>query len=658
MLSIEHIRLAYRKLKRLVYYDKTDLCLRLRLAEFECDPAFEKRLLAVEKLVNSENPISNPLFNRWLKETNFRIVPKKLDNNECLTTDNKTDDGKFLSNVTSAEVFNVTKVNYFFDGPVELHLIAVLWIMTEGRFLDAQLGDECYGSRLDEGIGTPDDKSARLFRKYHERYARWRDSGIRKAKQLLAEEKKNVCILGLDVQEYYYHIQLNFDAIARAVYKESLELADREEFLVELASPSSLLKCLEAICLSYRKKIEPSLKITHRHLLDSNVGIPIGLCSSPLLADWYLKNFDKAVKRLVRPAYYGRYVDDILMVIPTSENLSKEKHPVTTFMDRVLVQAGLLHEPKEYRYEIVKPGGLFLQQSKCILQYFEAKHSIAGLEKFQKKLEENGSDFLLLPVDEGDSSLEEVAYELLYEGSVNKFRSVKGMAENRYELAKHLAKQTMLHLLTDDPPDPEISFGLMKFFKGKNAIEFHDLWERVLTFFLSANDKKASVAFAKQLKAEVDRVRFLDDGIITNYLKDSLMSHLDHCQAMAAALSESNPQISVRHQESDSAMLRKANLIRHQFVRLPLLNYTNYSGSLLTRKVEAAVKQDSSMLAYSPRYVNFDECLLLAKSGDVKLAKVSAFQWATEMYEAINGRKAEGMEWNSVPVEEVSNDSL
>ena len=64
------------------------------------------------------------------------------------------------------------------------------------------------------------------------------------------------------------------------------------------------------------------------------------------------------------------------------------------------------------------------------------------------------------------------------------------------------------------------------------------------------------------------------------------------------------------------------------------------------------------MLAYSPRYVNFDECLLLAKSGDVKLAKVSAFQWATEMYEAINGRKAEGMEWNSVPVEEVSNDSL
>src|SRR4030042_958437 len=106
---------------------------------------------------------------------------------------------------------------------------------------------------------------------------------------------------------------------------------------------------------------------------------------------------------------------------------------------------------------------LFLQQEKCILQYFDAKHSIAGLEKFQKKLEENASTFLLMPVDEADSSLEDVAYELLYEGSVNKFRSVKGMAENRYELAKYLARQTILHLLTDDPPDPKISFGLRKF---------------------------------------------------------------------------------------------------------------------------------------------------------------------------------------------------
>jgi hypothetical protein len=660
MLSTEHVRLAYRKLKQLVYYDKTDLCLRLRLAEFECDPDFEKRLLVVQKLVNSENSISNTLFNKWLKEINFRIIPKKLDNNRSSTAGSETEDGKFLSNVTSEKIFNVTKVNYFFDGPIELHLIAVLWIMAEGRFLDIQLGDECYGSRLDKGVGEADDKSPRLFRKYHELYARWRDSGIQKAKQLLTEEQKNVCILGLDVLEYYYNIRLDSSAIARAIHKESLESSDAKASLVELgSSPSSLLKCLEAICSSYRKKIEPFLKITHKHLLDFNIGIPIGLCSSPLLADWYLKNFDEAVKTHVRPAYYGRYVDDILMVIPVSEDLSKMEHPIMAFMDRILVQTGLLDKPKRGCYEIVKPGGLFLQQSKCILQYFDAKHSIAGLEKFQKKLEENSSNFLLLPVDEADNSLEEVAYELLYEGSVNKFRSVAGVTENRYELAKHLAKQTMLHLLTDDPPDPKVSLGLRKFFKGKNAIEFHDLWERVFTFFLAANDIKAQIAFAKQLKIELNRVRFSDNQMITKYLVTNLMFHLELSQAMAAALSEPNPQNAANNQRSASVMFRKANLIRHQFVRLPLLNYTNYPGSLLTRKVETAVKQDPIMIENSPRYVNFDECLLLSRSGDVKLDKISAFQWATEMYEALNGCKTDGMDWNFVQLEkDAPNDSL
>ena len=129
---------------------------------------------------------------------------------------------------------------------------------------------------------------------------------------------------------------------------------------------------------------------------------------------------------------------------------------------------------------------------------------------------------MLLPVDEADSSLEEVAYELLYEGSVNKFRSVKGTAENRYELAKHLSRQTILHLLTDDPPNPNISLGLRKFFRGKNAIEFHDLWERVFTFFFVADDAKSANTFFKQLRQEIKRVSYGHD-IITDLLINNLI---------------------------------------------------------------------------------------------------------------------------------------
>src|SRR5713101_5231271 len=90
----QFVHLGYRKLKSFVYYDKTDLCLRRRLAEFECDPAFETRLHAVMDVVNSEEPINEPLFKRWLEQISFRAVPKNFEEKENSSPD---DDGTFMS---------------------------------------------------------------------------------------------------------------------------------------------------------------------------------------------------------------------------------------------------------------------------------------------------------------------------------------------------------------------------------------------------------------------------------------------------------------------------------------------------------------------------------------------------------------------------------
>ncbi|MDO8282541.1 MAG: RNA-directed DNA polymerase [Thermodesulfovibrionia bacterium] len=642
----KHITAAYLKLKRFVYYDKTNLNLRHRLAEFECDTSFQNNLRNVLKVINSDNPLQTRAFKSWLNEISFRVVPKSFQDSKV----NVDDDGRFISNVTSEKEFCVEKVNYFFDGPIELHLISVLWIMFEGQILDRQLGTECYGARLEEGLDTSHDQSARLFRRYHELYARWRDSGIRKAKHLLTEEKTSICILGLDVQEYYYHIRLDFQKIAQSIYKN--EPGDNGKSKSKV-TPSTLLKCLEAICVEYQKQIAPLHRITHEHISPNTTGLPIGLCSSPLLANWYLRDFDKAVKKFIRPAYYGRYVDDILLVIPTEDDLSKEKSPVSSFINRLMVKTGILFEPHEKRYEIANPEGLFLQLDKCILQYFDSNHSIAGLEKFQKKLEENGSDFLLMPVDETGNSLEDIAYELLYDGSVNKFRSVQGLTENRYELAKHLAKQTILLLLTDDPPDPKIKFELQKFFKGKNAIKFHDLWERVLTFHLIANDSKAVRAFTKHLQSQIKHVCYKDQSSITEHLVSNLKEHLALALDMAKALGELDLLFPENDQSTVKNIFRHANLIRHHFVRIPLLNYTTYSGSLTSRSFKKMVKVDSHKLELSPRYVNFDECLLLADSRDVALNKNQPFQWAQNIYKMINGHEVDqGIEWISIEVNE------
>ena len=78
LISSEHIEIAYRKLKRLVYYDKTDLNLRLNLAEFECEAGFEERLFAIKQVVNSGDPLKEALFQKWLEKIDFRVIPKSL----------------------------------------------------------------------------------------------------------------------------------------------------------------------------------------------------------------------------------------------------------------------------------------------------------------------------------------------------------------------------------------------------------------------------------------------------------------------------------------------------------------------------------------------------------------------------------------------------
>jgi hypothetical protein len=634
------IQTAYRKLKSYVYYDKTDLRLRERLAKFECSNKFEANLLAVQQVADAAKPASDRRFKRWLRQIGCRVVPKKLGPARSATLAADELAGKFISNVTSSPHVDVETVNYFFDGPIELHLIAVLWLMREGRHLDAKLLPECCGSRLSPALHDENDDSLKLFNKYHEQYSRWRDTGIRTAKQLLVEERRSVAILGLDLREYFYRVALDFGEI-----REALRAAGA------LEDEGMLLGCIEAIGIAYRDCVAPLLSQTHPDLTESETGLPIGLCSSLVLANWYLQDFDAAVLKSLRPAYYGRYVDDILLVVSAIQDPNKsDENPVAAFISELLVRPRLLKSPVNGTYYLCLRPTLQLQQSKCILQYFDARHSIAGLEKFKKKLEQNGSDFLLLPVDEADNSMEDVAYELLYEGSVNKFRSVKGVAENRYELAKHLARQTILHLVTDDPPDRKVSQGLQKFFKGRCAIEYFDLWERVFTLLGIAGDKATAKAFLKQLRAEIPRVRHADDRV-TAKLVANLYEHLRLALAMADSVCEEDIGLSELLGDAPAEEFRRANLLRHHFVRAPLLNFTTYTGPLSERTLKTPAMRDSHKLIWSPRFLNFDECMLLAYSGNIQLGNATPFDFASIVFEAANRHAPMGVTWVEVSVE-------
>ena len=71
----ELVKTAYKKLKQMVYFDKSHLAQRKRLAEFECANDFEERLQRLVRLINSDEEIVRSKdFRGWLEEIDYNLI--------------------------------------------------------------------------------------------------------------------------------------------------------------------------------------------------------------------------------------------------------------------------------------------------------------------------------------------------------------------------------------------------------------------------------------------------------------------------------------------------------------------------------------------------------------------------------------------------------
>src|SRR5690606_9836454 len=126
-----------------------------------------------------------------------------------------------------------------------------------------------------------------------------RDESIIVAQNLLNEEK-NALFINLDIKDYFHSCRI-----------------DLENYFPVESDPTNVNQILKKIHEIYHKKLSTILK-SHsepsKELLDKSL-LPIGLLSSYVIANHYLNDFDKIIINKYKPAYYGRYVDDILLVL-------------------------------------------------------------------------------------------------------------------------------------------------------------------------------------------------------------------------------------------------------------------------------------------------------------------------------------------------------
>ncbi|WP_313305357.1 RNA-directed DNA polymerase [Empedobacter sp.] len=565
MISKEHIVEAYSKLKAYIYYDNFNLYLRKQLSDFESNNNTDKLFQELADDLNDylDKSKLNPSLKSKIDGISYFIIPKSFKSK-------KGSDTLLISNKDSKN-YKIDKITQLFKGSIQLHIISTLWIITEGVKLQSKIGKDNYGYHLPINKSTNKIESEKLlFTKYFDKYQEWRDKGIKAAKQQI-DEQNNVLLISLDIKNFFHSCSINFEELKKDLKNENRSLTD----------------LIQIICEKYTDIIG-----TNHSKSNNNLPLlPIGLVSSGVIANWFLSDFDKKLKEKTTPVYYGRYVDDIFIVV---SNVDEPKNDIIEWLknkyfydDNPLKITNEKEEVKYLSFSGSKYEGLKIQSDKLKLYYFNHEWPHAMLNKFQKTLEENSSAFWFLPDEEEmKDSLDDEAYDLKYEDTINKFRSISEIKASKYGASVFLAKKIKLAILHNSIPDDKITFQVFRFFKGNSLLSLFNMWEKVFTYLIVTNDLKSLHILYSKILLKIERVEVIKsleiykEKIIsdfTDYVNIALELALTLNPIIADSIIE-NKNFNFNKEEFFKSIsnFRKSLLTRHHYLVYPFLVLTDY----------------------------------------------------------------------------------
>lgn len=553
----QDIEEAYIKLKSYIYYDK-NLFYKNDIATFEYDNDLEQKFTEILDIVNSNNYKNK--INKYVKQISFYILPKKIKSNN-------SDNNEIVTNKNINDKYIIKEVNFFINAPIELKIIDTLWCMAVGKKLQKKfLKDTLYANILDfdtKGIFN----SKNLFKKYFNQYELWRDSAIKKVENLYQNNKSSSVIFSLDIQKYYYNINVNYKKLNQ--YKNNILL-------------SRLTDIIELIHKTYRKKIKPYLDNTYKN----NNFLPIGLLSSGIIANWYLHDFDKFIKSNLEPEYYGRYVDDILCVFKVNEKEHKNiNHNIVDLLEIYFGNKLFTSNNGTLSINLKNFTNLKIQQSKIKAFIIDKSSSKQIIEKFKSDIQANSSEFRFLPsIKELDKEYSLKLFTMNYDGSNNMLRNIDKFILNKYNIAVYLAKKIKIAFFNQNKFEEDFLIDSLKnVFQGIYLIDLYNYWYKIFEYLILTDNNDCFLSLYKSIQNScIQRIQYKDidirspkQKILQDKLKSDIQKYLKHSVLLAFAL---HPVKKFKYNNekvlTDIKRYRYSNMIDNNRIFMPLFNYS------------------------------------------------------------------------------------
>ena len=391
----------------------------LNLDEFvQFEEELEDRVAAFSKLINT--PVDAIDFtSEWLGT--WRLQPKSIQPKRKETnTDDAFDDLPFSSEPMenfSPEKTKEISFRLMATPTPEFHLLSSLWLSKVGYLFDHRLPAESYGNRLrrsqPESISTNGH-----FKYYVQNFKEWRTKALDAVVKCLNNTHHDAIVVTADAKSFFHALSPDFLLDEEYLQKVGVTLTEKQRRLTMI-----LVKAIN----------------TWAHNTPLMVGLPVGLPASSVVANAAFLELDlKLAEENNGILSYGRYVDDILVVLDDTPRMRRK----SAVWNRLKgISGGLLNPNCEGRVvkriayqpsyvELLTQSQIVFEGEKCKVFSLKRKTGLQFANILKKQITEVSSEFRLLPQNVGEDTTLQEKIQSLVTGSgesADNFRKIDSL---------------------------------------------------------------------------------------------------------------------------------------------------------------------------------------------------------------------------------------
>lgn len=281
-------------------------------------------------------------------------------------------------------------------------VISALWVMKIGSKFDKSLDRRyayAHAIRRVGKSGPVAEEAHNLFEHYIDGYRRWRSNGLDAMRSAL-EAKQSIVAVTMDVERFYHCVSPSF--LSNPMFQKQLNvtLSAREHAFND----------------AFVRSLETWYRATPDYKARPQGGIPVGLPASRVISNVLLAEFDKTFAKRTKAIYYGRYADDIFLVVKRQAGLKTGDHFVSWL--RKTMQGWLVLSQSKggaglrLRLNYAKDSRIIFASKKQKIFYLDGAHGIDLVDQIVEKIRQQSSEYRDLP-DLPDSESQMAAQALL-----------------------------------------------------------------------------------------------------------------------------------------------------------------------------------------------------------------------------------------------------